>query len=376
MNGNLEVVTVHTASNGDAGIGGNVLPAALAIDAIVAHALAAQSPPIPRENLLRLHCINSLLLPPLGARHPMDFTPSFSVALRQRLPEILAIANVGNPSTSALLVDGVAALLSLSSESIPSILRSLEELVSVCGELTSGWSILRFACIIFVDNPLLHPPSQYSAFAFADVLDTLAVRVYSVVSPKTPVEKQLVESERWTFADMHFARYAAGNGVFGRVRKGSVKQRIAVRLSQTTMDEDNPTDSGAGHNEMFLETSDAQALVDGVHTCADPSLSLHVGVAVDSSIGPVQPTPSTVTAPTVAAVSKRVDPTSNLTFNLNLTDEQRKMRDAAELPYVHRGNKDGSFAEVGADKGGGGGFIHYAADAGDDDEDLDDDLAL
>lgn len=45
--------------------------------------------------------------------------------------------------------------------------------------------------------------------------------------------------------------------------------------------------------------------------------------------------------------SKTVDPTSNLTFNLKLTDEERKTRDAVVLPYrTHLDQKETSEAVV------------------------------
>ncbi|KAI8137104.1 Elongator complex protein 5 [Fennellomyces sp. T-0311] len=61
------------------------------------------------------------------------------------------------------------------------------------------------------------------------------------------------------------------------------------------------------------------------------------------------------------------DPTANLSFNLSLTDNQRRAKDNVELPYMKVQQQQS-----------GGGNIYYEPDAGDDfdDEDPDDDLDI
>lgn len=60
------------------------------------------------------------------------------------------------------------------------------------------------------------------------------------------------------------------------------------------------------------------------------------------------------------------DPAANLSFNLTLTETQRRAKDNVVLPYTQQ------------QQGGGGGQIYYEPDAGDDfdDEDPDDDLDI
>lgn len=66
------------------------------------------------------------------------------------------------------------------------------------------------------------------------------------------------------------------------------------------------------------------------------------------------------------------DPTANLSFNLNLTAEQRKAKANVKLPYTM------SQAEQERELAGQTSMIHYEADDGDDvdEEDPDDDLDL
>ncbi|KAF9168333.1 Elongator complex protein [Actinomortierella ambigua] len=62
--------------------------------------------------------------------------------------------------------------------------------------------------------------------------------------------------------------------------------------------------------------------------------------------------------------SQTVDPTANLSFNLNLTEEQRKAKSETVLPYLKTQESSGA--------------IYYEPDAGDDfdDDDPDDDLTI
>ena len=63
------------------------------------------------------------------------------------------------------------------------------------------------------------------------------------------------------------------------------------------------------------------------------------------------------------------DPTANLSFNLSLTDNQRRAKDNVELPFMKVQQEP---------TGTSGGHIYYQPDAGDDfdDEDPDDDLDI
>jgi elongator complex protein 5 len=76
----------------------------------------------------------------------------------------------------------------------------------------------------------------------------------------------------------------------------------------------------------------------------------------------------------------KIDPTANLSFNLSLTDEQRKQKENLVLPYlkaqqleVSIDNEDNS-----GKKANNGGLIYYDPDAADDfdDEDPDEDLDI
>ncbi|KAJ3408327.1 hypothetical protein HDV05_005054 [Chytridiales sp. JEL 0842] len=72
------------------------------------------------------------------------------------------------------------------------------------------------------------------------------------------------------------------------------------------------------------------------------------------------------TPPTIAAPPER-DPTSNLSFNLKLTETQREAKEGSVLPYLKVHDKSGE----------GSALIHYQADAADDsEEDPDDDLDI
>lgn len=77
----------------------------------------------------------------------------------------------------------------------------------------------------------------------------------------------------------------------------------------------------------------------------------------------------------------KVDPTANLSFNLSLTDEQRKQKENLVLPYLKAQQLEVSIDSEDSKKGnnnGGGGLIYYDPDAADDfdDEDPDEDLDI
>ena len=73
-------------------------------------------------------------------------------------------------------------------------------------------------------------------------------------------------------------------------------------------------------------------------------------------------------------IDPKMDPTANLSFNLSLTDEQRKQKENLVLPYL----KAQQLAEVSIDEEKKSGLIYYDPDAADDfdDEDPDDDLDI
>lgn len=70
----------------------------------------------------------------------------------------------------------------------------------------------------------------------------------------------------------------------------------------------------------------------------------------------------------------KMDPTANLSFNLSLTDEQRKQKEDLVLPYLKAQQFEVSIDE----EKKAGGLIYYDPDAADDfdDEDPDDDLDI
>lgn len=72
-------------------------------------------------------------------------------------------------------------------------------------------------------------------------------------------------------------------------------------------------------------------------------------------------------------IDPKMDPTANLSFNLSLTDEQRKTKENLVLPYLKAQQ-----LEVSIDEEKKSGLIYYDPDAADDfdDEDPDDDLDI
>ncbi|KAI9483990.1 MAG: Elongator complex protein 5 [Benjaminiella poitrasii] len=73
-------------------------------------------------------------------------------------------------------------------------------------------------------------------------------------------------------------------------------------------------------------------------------------------------------------VDAKNDPTANLSFNLSLTDEQRKIKESLVLPYMKAQQLEVTSEEVTKNSG----LIYYDPDAADDfdDEDPDDDLDI
>lgn len=76
---------------------------------------------------------------------------------------------------------------------------------------------------------------------------------------------------------------------------------------------------------------------------------------------------------TTATESMKIDPTANLSFNLSLTEEQRKAKENLILPHYKAQQ-----LEVSIDEEKKQGLIYYDPDAADDfdDEDPDDDLDI
>ncbi|KAJ1725382.1 hypothetical protein LPJ53_000420 [Coemansia erecta] len=122
-----------------------------------------------------------------------------------------------------------------------------------------------------------------------------------------------------------------------------------------------------------------------VSAAAQQALSEHVPEALASLPEP-KPASATATATaTVAAAAARsqetrdspamsADPTANLSFNLSLTDKQRRDKANVELPYLEAQ----VISDAGTGTGAGGSEIHYQLDDEDDwdNEDPDDDLEI
>ncbi|KAJ2484963.1 hypothetical protein EV174_002048 [Coemansia sp. RSA 2320] len=96
----------------------------------------------------------------------------------------------------------------------------------------------------------------------------------------------------------------------------------------------------------------------GAKSAARPMLPAESAPAVHSQHQPPQAT----------ELPKSSDPAANLSFNLNLTDKQRRDKAGVELPYLEARHSDAS----------GGGVINYQLDDQDDwdEEDPDDDLEI
>ncbi|KAI9318925.1 hypothetical protein BX666DRAFT_2025271 [Dichotomocladium elegans] len=76
------------------------------------------------------------------------------------------------------------------------------------------------------------------------------------------------------------------------------------------------------------------------------------------------------TEETEDAVPQQSDPMTNLSFNLSLTDDQRRAKGNVVLPYMNVQQQDHTYHSIGT--------IYYEPDAGDDfdDEDPDEDLDI
>lgn len=76
--------------------------------------------------------------------------------------------------------------------------------------------------------------------------------------------------------------------------------------------------------------------------------------------------------------TERPDPTADLSFELGLTEQQRKAKADVALPYTLPDARKTAQLDLFGGGGGGGGQIHYEADDADDfdEEDPDDDLGI
>ncbi|KAI8841040.1 hypothetical protein BJ741DRAFT_705842 [Chytriomyces cf. hyalinus JEL632] len=306
-----------------------------------------------------------------GSSVTVPFDPSHSPNMGELLAlesvensiKSMSVANASASSSlpSVVIVDAIPNALVLPKTSIALVLRRLGDLIdTVSGAcLTSFSAHTLFAKlevfvkrslllghakhVILINNTCLEPLE--SQFSFRDLLDTLASQVFAISDPDAAGESVLWQ-DGWVLVDSFLLR-ASNTGTFGRIRKGSVKERIGLKLN--------------GRKMIVKPVSD---LLLEVETRPDSSIVVSAATAA-TAVATVAPTSAVQPQP------GRNDPTSNLSFNLKLTDEQREMREATVLPYVH----DGTISVGGGISAGG--FIHYQADAMDDDEgDPDDDLAL
>ncbi|KAJ3228013.1 hypothetical protein HDU78_009887 [Chytriomyces hyalinus] len=281
-----------------------------------------------------------------GSSVTVPFDPSHSPSISELLTvesvensiKSVSIANVSASSSSSppsvVIVDAIPNALVLPKTSIALVLRRLRDLI----DTVSGHA----KHVILINNTCLEPLE--SQFSFRDLLDTLASQVFVIGDPDAAGESVLWQ-DGWVLVDSFLLR-ASNTGTFGRIRKGSVKERIGLKLNGRKMTVKPVSD-------LLLEFE------------TRPDASIVVSATAAAAV--TTATPTSVAQPQ----SDRNDPTSNLSFNLKLTDEQREMREATVLPYVH----DGTISVGGGISAGG--FIHYQADAMDDDEgDPDDDLAL
>ncbi|KAI9350246.1 hypothetical protein BDR26DRAFT_915176 [Obelidium mucronatum] len=245
-----------------------------------------------------------------------------------------------------LVIESITALLMLKNESVSSVFRALQLLLSRCVNQEDCYSH------VILINHLESSDGSKSHFSFSDILDTLAVEVFTLETAKKNASDLALWADGWIIVDC-FLLKASGSGGHGRIRKGSVKERVGIKL----LDVVKKTTLSRRVSELVLEVK--------------PEQTVHLGVNDRKPSGNVVFTPETNPLPNLLPVSSRNDPTSNLSFNLKLTNEQREMKEASVLPYVHTGEGIGvNLAHI-------GGFIHYEADANDDSEgDPDDDLAL
>ncbi|TPX73456.1 hypothetical protein CcCBS67573_g05273 [Chytriomyces confervae] len=287
---------------------------------------------------------------PFDPNHSPSISELLTLASVENSIKSMSAANTSAAASSSppsvVIVDAIPNALVLPKTSIALVLQRLRDLI----DTVSVWKFRKTFSplaghakhVILINNTCLEPLE--SQFSFRDLLDTLASQVFAIGDPDAAGESVLWQ-DGWVLVDSFLLR-ASNTGTFGRIRKGSVKERIGLKLNGRKMTVKSVSD-------LLLEFE------------TRPDASIVVSATAAAAV--------TTAAPTSVAQpqSDRNDPTSNLSFNLKLTDEQREMREATVLPYVH----DGTISVGGGISAGG--FIHYQADAMDDDEgDPDDDLAL
>ncbi|KAJ3061390.1 hypothetical protein HDU98_002707 [Podochytrium sp. JEL0797] len=276
----------------------------------------------------------------------LDYLPSETFA---QIVETQLIPRAIKNSTNSkyLIVDGVAHVLGMRGETVGGVMAGLESLVAACGS--------KFDSIVLINHTHISTHHR-TLFSFKDVLDTIAGQVFTIEEEGGVVGEVGVWQDGWMVVDAFVLR-SSGTGTYGRIRKGSVKERIAVRCV------DGKIQTRLVSDLVSELKPDASIVVSAAAAAVAPA-----GVAAP----PAAAAAGVVSKPLpVTDLQQRNDPTFNLSFNLRLTDEQRSMKEAAVLPYVHTG--EGVGGGNGVDSGG---FIHYEADDFDDDEDADDDLAL
>ncbi|KAJ3093243.1 hypothetical protein HK100_006739 [Physocladia obscura] len=373
-----KIVAVHHSNHGSA---------LKSLPLIFKHISAESS----EHSIAHLHIIDSLKLLDFllltrnsddGRSNSPQSLTWLAVAIRSALPSVLL--RLKSPELQqkqqTLVVHGIPALLALPCATIPSIVSAIDEIIALSVPETYLLKVKSntFQNIILLDNTTISlesPVSKSSLFSFSDLVDSRASQVYNVCSPSKQIhskgdEKEteinandfdkgdfnLLSANGWTIVDV-FLLKSDPTGSLGRIRKSSIKERLAIKALSTPV-KAKPTISRP-----------AREVLSEIKSQPDPTLKVtaitETTVTTENSVVNAMPLKFVPTS------IDRNDPTSNLSFNLRLTDEQREMRDATILPYMHTGERIGTSQQT-----QGQSFIHYVADEMDDDEDEDDDLAL
>ncbi|KAI8380168.1 Elongator complex protein 5 [Blakeslea trispora] len=139
-------------------------------------------------------------------------------------------------------------------------------------------------------------------------------------------------------------------------------------FSYLTVTSNCTTKGGIAHIEWRKKSGKVQYHSDGFVLNSKGYLDV---VPVSQLTGVVEQQPEEIEA---MEVDKKSDPTANLSFNLSLTEEQRKAKDSLVLPFMKAQQLEVSTEE----EKKSGGLIYYDPDAADDfdDEDPDEDLDI
>ncbi|KAI8373396.1 Elongator complex protein 5 [Choanephora cucurbitarum] len=139
-------------------------------------------------------------------------------------------------------------------------------------------------------------------------------------------------------------------------------------FSYLTVTSNCTTKGGIAHIEWRKKSGKVQYHSDGFLLNSKGYLDI---VPVSQLTGVVEQQPEDTEA---MEIDKKSDPTANLSFNLSLTDEQRKAKDNLVLPFMKAQQLEVSVEE----EKKSGGLIYYDPDAADDfdDEDPDEDLDI